>query len=127
VSPVTPDIQRLQGRRIEESLRDHNRNRRPLNQHKNRDYIVLDKVHGRGPWGMTIKANVEYLQICGGTSSVRLTYGWHSGGAGNNRTKVGGPWDGYLDNRASNIRQRDPAPIPLSDAEDKGKCVIGRP
>ena len=46
--PVTLGVQRLQGRGIEESSRDHNRNRSPLNQYENRDDIVLDKVHGRG-------------------------------------------------------------------------------
>ena len=76
------------GRRIEGSLRDHDRNKSLLNQQENLDYIVIGlrfTVEGM----VTIKRRSNIYKFAGDFQCVRLTYGWHSGGAGNKTVTIG--------------------------------------
>jgi hypothetical protein len=94
---VTLSVQRLQGRRVEELSRDHSRNRSPLNQYENRNYIVMEfKVHGKGVDGFDNKSKWRIFTICGGASSVDvwLAPGRRGQQNGHNRAKVEVPRNG---------------------------------
>jgi len=83
VFPAMPGVQRLQGRGIEEQLRDQDRNRSPLNQYENRDYIVIGLRFTAGAEWFDNKSECRIFtnsRRC--FQCVGLTCRWHSGGAG---------------------------------------------
>lgn len=74
---------------------------------------------------MTIKQMLNICKFAGVLQcevDVRLAPGRRGQQNGDNRTKVGGPWDGQ--SGKSNIRHRDRYRISLSDVEDKEGMVI---